>query len=139
MDSWNGSLPWFFLLSAVLFVGSIAVAGVLIVNLPNDYLSRDRPPEHRLLLRWPLLRAVWWFGKNTTGLLCVTAGIIMLVTPGQGVLFIFLGLTLLDFPGKRRFVRRLLGRPGMFETINKIRARAQRSPLEHPGTESPSD
>ena len=57
-------------------------------------------------------------------------GVLMLVLPGQGVLTILIGLTLLDFPGKRRFVRRLLMRPRVFRVINRLRRRFGRPPLK---------
>jgi hypothetical protein len=128
-----GSWAWVVVLSASMFFGSIVLAGILIVSMPADYLSRQPPAEERFLGQRPLLRAVFWLVKNGFGLWILVMGVIMLVTPGQGVLFIFLGLTLLDFPGKHRLVQRLLGRPRVFKMINKIRHKAHRPPLEMPG------
>jgi hypothetical protein len=50
--------------------------------------------------------------------------------PGQGVLTMIVGLTLLDFPGKRGLECRLIGRPRILRTINRLRARFGRPPLE---------
>ena len=60
--------------------------------------------------------------KNLVGGLFVAAGIVMLFMPGQGILTILIGLSLLDLPGKRAFERRLVGSPAVFEAINVIRA-----------------
>ena len=49
--------------------------------------------------------------------------------PGQGVLTILIGLILVDFPGKHRLMRRLLTRPGVIETLNRVRAYFGRPPL----------
>jgi hypothetical protein len=50
-----------------------------------------------------------WFPKNALGVLFYLSGLAMLILPGQGLLTIFIGLVLLDFPRKRVLVRRLLG------------------------------
>lgn len=122
------------MLTALMFVGSIVVAAMLIVRIPADFLTRDSAAEpvvdHRFLAGRPVLRALFVLLKNVFGLWIFILGIVMLVTPGQGLLFLFLGLTLLDFPGKQRLVRRLLKRPGVLKMVNKIRERAQRPPLE---------
>ena len=51
------------------------------------------------------------------------AGIAMLFLPGQGVLTILLGISLMDFPGKRRLEARIVGQRLVFETVNSLRAR----------------
>jgi hypothetical protein len=43
--------------------------------------------------------------------------------PGQGILNILLGIMLLDFPGKRSLEYRLVSRPQVLSTINKLRHR----------------
>lgn len=128
-----GSWAWVALLSITMFVGSLLLAGILIVRLPADYLTRESSPEKRFLGQQPALRAVFWFVKNGFGFWILMMGVIMLVTPGQGLLFIFLGLTLLDFPGKHRLIQRLLGRPSLLRIVNKIRHKSNRPPLEMPG------
>ncbi len=70
--------------------------------------------------------------KNAVGLLLVVAGLIMLVTPGQGILAIFVGLMLMDFPGRRSLITRTLGGPKIVRAINRIRARAGRPPINSP-------
>jgi hypothetical protein len=50
--------------------------------------------------------------------------------PGQGFLTMIVGLTMLDFPGKRGLERRLIARPRILRTINRLRARFNRAPLE---------
>jgi hypothetical protein len=41
-----------------------------------------------------------------------------------------IGLTLIDFPGKRGLERRLIGRPPILKAVNRVRARFQRPALE---------
>jgi hypothetical protein len=40
------------------------------------------------------------------------------------------GLTMIDFPGKRNLERRLIGRPHVLHALNRLRARFHRAPLE---------
>ncbi len=50
----------------------------------------------------------------------------MLFTPGQGILSLLVGVILCDFPGKRRVERKIIERPLVLSTINRIRARYNR-------------
>ena len=118
MTSWSESLPWIVGLSVVMFGASIVVAGILIVKMPSDYLTRGVERTPGFLNDRPVLRGVVWFLRNAVGLLLLISGVVMLLTPGQGVLFIFLGLTLVDFPGKKKLLRKILQRPGVMKRIN---------------------
>ena len=71
-------------------------------------------------------------GKNVAGVVLVLLGLVMALPgiPGQGVLTMIVGLTLIDFPGKRGLERRLIGRPHILRAINRLRARFDRAPLE---------
>jgi hypothetical protein len=53
----------------------------------------------------------------------------MLVLPGQGVLTLCVSLFLLDFPGKRRLERRILGYPPVLHALNRLRTRAGQPPF----------
>ena len=99
------------------------------IRIPADYYAYSERsgapwPGRRLWLR------VLWVGlKNIFGLGFLILGILMLVLPGQGILTILLGLSLLDFPGKFRLQRRLVSRPSVLSSMNWIRQRAGREPL----------
>ena len=45
-----------------------------------------------------------WGLRNAVGLVLVTAGLAMLVLPGQGIITLLVGIILMDFPGKHRLV-----------------------------------
>lgn len=49
--------------------------------------------------------------------------------PGQGILMMLLGLMLLDVPGKRAIILRMTRIPRVIATINKLRARYGKAPL----------
>lgn len=63
------------------------------------------------------------------GLLLLLAGVIMLVTPGQGVITVLIGLILMDFPGKYGLERKLVTQPAVLRSINWLRAKADQPPL----------
>lgn len=128
--SWSESLPWILGLSALMFGGSIVVAGVMVARMPSDYLTREKAPKSAYLNDRPVLSGILWFLKNAVGLVILIAGVVMLLAPGQGLLFIFLGLTLVDFSGKTKLLRKIIRRPGVMKTINRFRKRAGRPPLE---------
>jgi hypothetical protein len=127
--SFDGTAIWVVVFSVGMFLGSIVLAWVFIVKMPADYLTNDHPYQ-RFRSHHPVARLIILVCRNLFGLLMVVCGIIMLFIPGQGILFIFLGLTLLDFPGKKRLIRRMLSRRKTLDVINRIRAKANQQPLE---------
>ncbi|MEQ8786371.1 MAG: PGPGW domain-containing protein [Pirellulaceae bacterium] len=118
---------WLMAASAVAFFSTLALVPIVLVRLPDDYLLTDRDagraPRH------PVLRWTWRVLKNLLGAIFVLGGVIMLVTPGQGVLSIVIGLTLLDFPGRKSLERRILGHGRVLRAVNAMRARWNRPPL----------
>jgi hypothetical protein len=115
-----------------MFIGSMGLVWILIVRMPADFLTRDPASESRFSMRHPVVRTILTIVKNLGGAMLVVAGVVMLLTPGQGLLSIFVGITLLDFPGKPQLIRRMLGRHGTVRVINKIRQYAGRPPLKVP-------
>jgi hypothetical protein len=59
--------------------------------------------------------------------------------PGPGLVLIVIGVSLLDFPGKRRLEQRVVGRPRVLKAINALRARFGRPPLVVDGAEERQD
>lgn len=112
---------------ATLIAGALA-APVLLARLPEDYFVQRGsvpPAGPRSLLQNALLAL-----RSTLGALLILVGVAMLVLPGQGVLTIVAGLSLLRFPGKRRLQRRLLRLPGIHALVAAIRRGAGKPPLQ---------
>ncbi len=120
--------------SVVMVVAAAAIVPVLIVKMPEDYFVRPDPPRPRWAQRHPLLYLAWLAFRNVVGLFFVAIGIIQLFTPGQGVLCILIGLSLMVFPGKRRLEGRLVGNRYVLRPVNAIRRRAGKPPLIAPGS-----
>jgi hypothetical protein len=112
------------LLFAVTFTISLVIVAIIMVKIPPDYFHKDRP---RILWadKHPAVRFLGVLAKNVLGVVLVVLGILMSVpgVPGQGVLTILLGIMLLDFPGKRNLEYKLVSRPQVLRTINKLRHR----------------
>jgi len=122
-----GFITWQSVLLAVLlfvvtFSISLAIVSVIMVKIPADYFKSDRPRE-LFADKSPLVRYLLIIGKNLLGVVLVVLGILMSVpgVPGQGILTILLGVMLLDFPGRRRLEHKLVSRPQVLNTINKLR------------------
>jgi hypothetical protein len=116
----------------VLAVVTTALGVVVVVWLPADHFSRLPDPDvnsgwrrHRVL-RWTVLVM-----KNLLGLLVLPLGVLMALplVPGPGLVFILIGLSLLDFPGKRSLERRLLAVPAVLRFLNEVRHRFRRAPF----------
>ena len=115
-------------LFVVTFIVSIVVIGFLLVRLPATFFldshNRDLWIDHHPVVRWMGIIL-----KNLLAIGLIVVGIVLCFFPGQGVLTILIGLALLDFPGKRRLERAILRRPGIFDRVNRLRARFGRPPL----------
>jgi len=116
--------------SALLFVVTLFALPLIIIRLPVDYFG-DRE-RHRA--PWqdyhPVFAALVYGLKNIAGFVFVIFGIIMLVTPGQGILSILIGLTMMNYPGKYRCERWLISRRHLWHAVGWIRRRAGVPPLE---------
>ena len=122
------ALEFLFLLSIVGFVASVIAIPWILVRLPQDYFC-DRRPRTWLKDHHPVLRFIALALKNFVGWILLLGGIAMLFLPGQGLLTILIGVSLMDFPGKRAIERQLVGRPLILDAINRIRQRFDRPPL----------
>jgi len=110
------------LLFLVTFSINLAIVSFVLVKIPANYFNKDHSRSF-LSDRPPVIRYLGVVGKNLLGALLVALGIILSVpgVPGQGLLTILLGIMLLDFPGKRSLEYKLVSRPSVFKTINKLR------------------
>ncbi|MBX3125576.1 MAG: hypothetical protein KF718_02630 [Polyangiaceae bacterium] len=124
--------------SVVLFVGSLLAMPWLVTRIPTDYFARTGSEPPPSLLKRPWARVGWRVLRNVMGGCMLLAGIAMLVLPGQGILTIVVSLMLLEFPNKRRVLRRLLARRRVRSALDSIRRRAGREPLDL-GPDHPND
>jgi hypothetical protein len=120
---------WTASLAAVLFLGSIGMVTLLAVYLPATYFL-DRERRGFWIDRHPVVRWTAIVFKNLIGGVLVVVGLVFLLTPGQGLLTILIGVMLLDFPGKRWLEKKLISRPSVLRAVNRLRARFGKEPLQ---------
>jgi hypothetical protein len=125
----RGGVWWGIGISAALAVISLGLATAVVLAWPADHFRRDRLDRSDTHFA---LRVLALVGKNLLGLVVFLLGLVMALPgiPGQGLLTMVIGITLLDFPGKRELERRLIAHPRILRSINRLRARFNRAPLE---------
>jgi hypothetical protein len=123
---------WIAFGSAVSLVVGILSLPFMVSRIPADYFSHGR--RHRLSQQsqHPVIRLLLTGIKNVIGAVFVCAGLIMLVLPGQGLLTLFIGLLIMNYPGKYQLERWLIARPYVMPAVNKLRARHGHPPLQDP-------
>ncbi len=125
-------LLWASGLSLAGVVGTIVGVPWVVARLPHDYFNQ----AHRAVWRYsgdePWFALVLGGLKNVVGALLVLLGLIMLVTPGQGLLTLMVGLLLMNFPGKYQLERWLVQRRGVLAALNWLRNRGGHLPFDPP-------
>jgi hypothetical protein len=115
----------------VSFFANLGIVSFILVKLPADHFSKSRKTKFWAGPR-PWLHAAKVIGKNIGGVLLVALGVVLSLpgVPGQGLLTVLLGIMFLDFPGRHRLEQKLLSKPSIVNSINKLRGRFGKKPLE---------
>jgi len=116
-------------LSLATFLISLVVIPWIIVRLPADFFITRKTIWNGARSHHPVLLGLILSLKNIIGLGLITAGIAMLFLPGQGLLTILIGISLLNFPGKHRLLARLISIPSILKALNWIRSRSDHEPF----------
>ena len=116
-------------LSAITFVGSLIAVPWLIGRLRADYFLSHWSIVQARHRRHPAMALAVFLARNTLGLLLVAAGLAMLFLPGQGLLTILIGVSVMDFPGKRTLLQRLVRGPRVQRALNWIRRQRGKEPF----------
>jgi len=114
--------------SAIGFVGSLIAIPMILVRLPADYFD-TRTPRHWMKDHHPALRLAGLVVKNVVGIVFLLAGFAMLFLPGQGVLTMLIGISLMDFPKKRELEAKMVSQPTVLGVINSMRQKFGKPPL----------
>lgn len=137
---WSGpeidyASPWtlvFVVLLNVVSIGlSIVLARWVLTSLPTDYFSSDHPAltSGELSRGRALANSL---ARNVAGAVTIFIGLVLLLTPGQGMFLILTGVVMTDLPGKRRLERWLAGKPRVLAALNWVRRRGDREPFTPP-------
>ena len=122
------TLIWLAALSIVLFIGTLIAIPFILVRLSADYFDL-RVPRPWMQDHHPVLRIVGHLVKNVIGTVFLLAGFLMLFLPGQGVLTMLIGVSMLDFPGKRKLEAKLISQPAVLSVVNSMRKRHGKPPF----------
>jgi hypothetical protein len=122
------TLIWLTALSVVFFIGTLIAIPFILVRLPADYFD-VRVPRPWMQDHHPVLRVGGHIVKNVLGAVFLLAGFLMLFLPGQGVLTMLIGISMLEFPGKRKLEAKLISQPTVFSVINSMRKHRGKPPL----------
>lgn len=126
----NGLLSgWLGAVSAVLFVASLVLMPLFVVRMRPDYFIAPLSPPASRPAGHPAVRFAVRGIKNLLGVMLLLMGTAMLILPGQGVITMLVGITLLDFPGKRRLELAIVRQRPVLRAITWIRTKAKRPPL----------
>ncbi len=117
---------WVGIVSFVVFVASLLLTPLLLGKIPQDYFIHTN--QHKVEIEH-LGHLIIVVIRTLIGFVLLIAGIIMLVTPGQGIISILLGLFLMEFPGKRKLELKFIKHNPTFKALNWLRNKAGKSPF----------
>ncbi len=121
-------LVWLTAGSLIGFIGTLIAIPFIMVRLPSDYFD-TRVPRHWMKNHHPMLRLIGQIVKNVVGIVFLLAGFAMLFLPGQGILTMLIGISLMDFPRKRELEAKIVGQSTVLQALNAMRAKFNKPPL----------
>jgi hypothetical protein len=123
----RGLVAWGLFASVIMLLLSMIVTVLLLVRLPADSFV-----DHPRSLAVPPMGTAGRISKNFFGWFLIVIGLIISIpgVPGQGIMTVLLGLLLVEFPGRRALIRRILRRKKFRGIIDRVRARFGSRPME---------
>jgi hypothetical protein len=115
---------WLSVFSIITFFGTLLIIPIMVVRLPEDYFLYDKAHLKEFRRQHPFIRVLSGIFKNILGYLFILAGIAMLFLPGQGILTILIGITLISFPKKRALELWFIRHESIHQALNWMRAKA---------------
>jgi len=118
---------WLGIVSSIIFIASLLSVGWLVSLIPSDYFINRK--DSKFKLNYPAAWIVSIIIKNIFGYILILGGILMLVLPGQGLITIFIGLMLSNYPGKYSIEKKIIATPKILKSINWLRKKSNVPPL----------
>ena len=117
------ALLFTFVLSTVVLIAVVATLPPTFLQAPDSWMVGASANS--------VLYRVRKVGKNLVGVLVVAIGLLLALpgVPGPGLPIALLGIILVDFPGKRQLVQKLLRVPRVIGNINALRVYLGKPPL----------
>ena len=122
-------LVWLGGSSLLIFTFSLLGISWLLAQIPENYFLHEKRRPSLWKVKTPILRLIILIIKNAVGAFLIIGGVMMLVLPGQGILTIVTGFLFIDYPGKFKLERKIVGSPAILNSLNWIRAKSNKPPL----------
>ena len=126
ISDYNQIIQWAGIVSVFLFFLSLFLLRYVILRLPEDYFitasSISKNPQ-KIIVR---------VAKNAVGFLLTIWGIILLFTPGQGMITILIGLCLIDLAIVNQFKKKIINNRKVQKALNWIRIKKSVKPFNFP-------
>ena len=116
--------------SLAILIAGVVVIPALVVRIPPDYFMHEKRELPAWVNRRPFIKFLVVAGKNILGGVLILASIAGFLLPGLGVVTLVIGLFLVDFPGKYRFMKWLIGRRFIHGPVNRLRKRRGGEPIQ---------
>ena len=128
ISNYKNFILWLGTISFFIFIFSLFSIKWLVALIPSDYFINRSSSKFRS--SYPFIWLLSIIIKNILGYALIIGGILMLVLPGQGLFTIMIGLMLSNYPGKYFIEKRFIAIPSVLKTINWLRKKSDKSPLE---------
>ena len=126
ISDYNQIIQWAGIVSVFLLFLSLFLLKYVILRLPEDYFitasSISKSPQ-KIIVR---------VAKNAVGFLLTICGIILLFTPGQGMITILIGLCLIDLAIVNQFKKKIINNSQVQKALNWIRTKKSVKPFNFP-------
>lgn len=120
------------LLSVATFLISLLLIPFLVSKASADYFLIHATIVEQRHKRHPAIALLIKIIRNSLGSGLCLAGFMMLFLPGQGLLTIMIGVSLLDVPGRQKVLDMLIHRPAIQHALNWMRKKTRRPPFNFP-------
>ena len=123
-------IQWVGIVSIVLFFLSLFLLRYVILRLPEDYFIKvsSISKSNSKSLKKIIVR----IAKNALGFLLTISGIILLFTPGQGMITILIGLCLIDLAFVNQWKKKMIYNSKVQKALNWIRSKKSVKPFNFP-------
>ena len=126
--NYKNFILWLGSISFLVFIFSLISIKWLVALIPSDYFIDIKRNKYQS--SYPITWLISIIIKNIVGYILIIGGILMLVLPGQGLFTIIIGLMLSNYPGKYFIERKFIAIPSVLKTINWLRKKSNKPPLE---------
>jgi len=128
VSSYKVYILWLATISLFVFIFSLISIKWLVALIPTNYFIKKNMVKSKKSYSFIWLISV--IVKNLIGYTLILGGLLMLVLPGQGLFTILMGLVLSNYPGKYNIERKFISIPSVLRTVNWLRKKSNKPPLE---------